>query len=150
MNISKFAKEVLTVFPSIHAKLLKGQPTILKKGKITISQMMLLELVHAKRECKMSDVSKALGVTKSAVTGITDRLLRMGLLRRTRLRVDRRIVKIRLRPKGIDIANKLKNYKLKMIRRLFATISQKERTQYLDILKKIQKNIQKKENRTHE
>lgn len=150
MAIREFAKEVLTVFPSIHAKVLKGQPAVLKKGKITISQMVLLELVHAKKECKMTDVSKVLGVTKSAVTGLTDRLLSMGLLRRTRLRVDRRIVKIRLTPKGINIANKLKNYKLKMIRRLFATISQKERTQYLDILKKIQKNIQKKENRTHE
>jgi len=143
MNIQKFAEEVLTVFPSIHAKVLKGQPAVLKKGKITISQMVLLELVHAKKECKMSDVSKILGVTKSAVTGLTDRLLRMGLLRRTRLRVDRRIVKIRLTPKGIDIANKLKKYKLKMIRRLFATISQRERSQYLGILKKIQKNIER-------
>lgn len=150
MNIHKFAKEVLTIFPPIYAKVLKGQPAILKKGKITISQMVLLESLHAKKECKMSDASKVLGVTKSAVTGITDRLLRMGLLRRTRLRVDRRIVKIRLTPKGINIANKLKNYKLKMIRRLFATISQKERMQYLDILKKIQKNIQKKGNRAHE
>ncbi len=150
MAIREFAKEVLTIFPSIHAKVLKGQPAILEKGKITISQMVLLELVHAKKECKMTDVSKVLGVTKSAVTGLTDRLLSMGLLRRTRLRVDRRIVKIRLTPKGINIANKLKNYKLKMIRRLFVNISQKERAQYLGILKKIQKNIQKKENRTHE
>ncbi len=149
MAIREFAKEVLTVFPSIHAKVLKGQPAVLKKGKITISQMVLLELVHAKKECKMSDVSKILGVTKSAVTGLTDRLLRMGLLRRTRLRVDRRIVKIRLTPKGIDIANKLKKYKLKMIRRLFATISQRERSQYLGILKKIQKNIEKGP-KTHE
>ena len=64
--------------------------------------------------------------------------------------INWRIVKIRLTPKGINIANKLKNYKLKMIRRLFVNISQKERAQYLGILKKIQKNIQKKENRTHE
>ncbi|UCD55435.1 MAG: MarR family transcriptional regulator [Candidatus Omnitrophota bacterium] len=149
MQVNEFAKEVLSIFPSIHGKVLKGQPAVLKEGKITLSQMLLLELVHAKRECKMSDVSKILGVTKSAITGITDRLLKMGFLRRARLQTDRRIVKIRLTPKGINIANKLKNYKLKMIRRLFATISQKERAQYLHILKKIQKNIQKKGSRPH-
>jgi len=141
MNIHKFAKEVLTVFPSIHAKVLKGQPAVLKKGKITISQMVLLELVHAKKQCKMSDISRVLGVTKSAVTGLTDRLIRAGFLKRFRLKVDRRIVKIRLTPRGVNVANKLKNYKLKMIRRLFAKISQRERTQYLGILKKIQKKI---------
>ncbi len=144
MNIDKFAKEVLTVFPSIHAKLLKGQPTVLKKGKITISQMVLLELLHAKKECKMSDISKFLGVTKSAVTGLTDRLIRAGFLQRTRLKRDRRVVKIRLTSKGLNIGNKLKKYKLKIIRQLFKNISQKERATYLGILKKIQKNIEKR------
>jgi DNA-binding MarR family transcriptional regulator len=150
MDIQKFSKEVLRVFPSIHAKLLKGQPAVLSKGKITISQMVLLELLYAKNESKMSDISDALGVTKSAVTGLTDRLIKAGFLQRTRLKTDRRIVKIRLTAKGLSIGSKLENYKLKMIRQLFKSISQKERTQYLNILKKIQTNLQKVRPRRHE
>ena len=144
MKINEFAKEVAVVMQPIHIYMIKRQPSALMKGKVTFPQMVIIGILHAKKECKMSDVSKILKVTKSAVTGLTDRLIKAGLLKRARSKRDRRVVKIRLTPKGASTARRLNNFTLKVIGGLFSNISQKERAQYLMILRKLQKNIEAK------
>ncbi|MBL7156849.1 MAG: MarR family transcriptional regulator [Candidatus Omnitrophica bacterium] len=144
MNIRNFAKEVLATIPYMHIEIIRRQPKILVKGKITFPQMVILDILRAKKGCKMSDVSKALGVTKSAVTGLTDRLIRAGFIRRARTETDRRVVKIYLTQKGLVLSRRLNDYKLAMISGLFRNISQKEKSQYLNILRKLKKNIKER------
>jgi len=144
MDIRKFSQKIIDVTPSIQAMFLKGLPDILKGGKVTFPQIMILEMLRMKKACKMSDVAKALGVTKSAVTGLVDRLIKSGLVRRERLELDRRIVRVSLTPKGAKLSNAMHNHKLKIISRIFSCISKPERAQYLRILEKVQKKITEK------
>jgi len=141
MDIRAFAKEVLTVTPAMHAMFVKGLPSILKEGRITFPQVVIIEILRSKKECRMSDLSNALGVTKAAVTGLADRLIKARLAKRERSQDDRRIVRVSLTPKGARLSDTVRDYKLKLISRLFSSISRKERVQYLNILKKVQKNI---------
>ncbi|MBN1354316.1 MAG: MarR family transcriptional regulator [Candidatus Omnitrophica bacterium] len=144
MDMRKFARELAALIPQIHSEFLRRQPQELLKGRMTFAQMIILDFLYMKGESKMGDVSRAMGVTKSAVTGLTDRLIKVGFLRRFRSLNDRRIVRITLSKRGSAVARRLAGYKLKMIGTLFSNISQKERRQYLGILKKLQKNLDRK------
>jgi len=144
MEIKGFAKEVAAIMPTIHVELVKRQPDFLLKEKMTFPQMIILNILETQKEWKMGDLSRILGVTKGAVTGLTDRLIKAGLLKRARSLKDRRIVHVTLTAKGLKRAQQLKNFRLNLISSLFANISQRERTQYLVIMRKLQKNIRAK------
>ncbi|MGB2706364.1 MAG: MarR family transcriptional regulator [Candidatus Omnitrophota bacterium] len=147
MHIKEFSKEMLNIMPLINASFIRKLPASFKEGRLTISQMLILEMLRAKKECRMSDISKSLGVTKSAITAITDRLIKAHLVKRVRSQDDRRVVTACLRPQGLKLSNKLQNHKLRVISALFSNISREERTQYLSILRKVQKNLASKPRR---
>jgi DNA-binding MarR family transcriptional regulator len=144
MDIREFSREVSAIMPSIHVELVKRQPDFLLQEKMTFPQMIMLNILDARREYKMGDLSRILGVTKGAVTGLTDRLIKGGLLRRYRSKEDRRIVYVALTPKGVKRTGQLANFRLKLIASLFSNITRRERVQYLNILRKVQKNIRAK------
>lgn len=143
MDLKKFSKEVASILPTIHVELVKRQPEFMLR-KITLPQMVIINILSARPGCKMGDLSKILGVTKGAVTGLTDRLMRSGLLRRARSKEDRRIVNVELTSKGKSYARRLNEFKLKVVSSLFSNISADERAQYLAILRKLQRNVQAK------
>lgn len=148
MKIKDFAKEAAGILPRIHTELVRRNPNELMKGKITFAQMIILDILRTGGESKMTDLSMVLGVTKSAVTGMTDRLIKAGLIRRSRSRRDRRIVKIRTTPKGARLAKRLYNFKIKVISAVFSNINQRERSQYLGILKRLEKNLSLRKRKT--
>lgn len=137
MNIKEFSKETLAITPAIHARFVKGLPESLIKGRITLAHTVILDMLSIKKECRMSDISKSLGVTKGAVTGFADRLIKTGFLRRARSKSDRRVVNVTLTKNGLAISKKITDYRLKLIKNLFVGISSKERAQYIAILRKI-------------
>ena len=73
---------------------------------------------------------EALGVTKSAITGLVVRLINTGFIKRIRYESDRRVVKIKLTKKGADLARKFNDFRLKIIMRFFVNVSRTERMQY--------------------
>jgi DNA-binding MarR family transcriptional regulator len=141
MKITRFAEEVVDAMATIHIELVRKKPALLMKGKFTIPQMIIVEIIGRAGECKMTDISRYLCVTKSAVTGLVDRLIRLGYVKRIRSRRDRRIIYIQLTTNGAQLSRRLRSFRLKRIRDVFSRISAKERSQYLGILKKLKKEI---------
>ncbi len=142
MDIKTFSKEVMAVTPPMHASFIRNLPAELKENKINISQMIILEMLRKNKECRMSDLSASLGVTKSAITAVTDRLIKMRFVKRLRSLEDRRVVRARLTPRGARLADKIRNYQMRIISRLFSNISQRERAQYVAILVKVKKKLE--------
>ncbi|OGW85804.1 MAG: hypothetical protein A2987_05915 [Omnitrophica bacterium RIFCSPLOWO2_01_FULL_45_10] len=89
----------------------------------------------------MSDLAKSLSVTTAAMTGIVDRLVREGYLRRESDPKDRRIIKIRLTAKGERAVTQILEKKKQMIIKMFGMISQGEREEYLRILTHIRDHL---------
>ena len=141
MKLQAFAKQVAGIMPQIFTELMKRRSSQFAKSELTFSQMMIITLLIQRKECNMGYIAHAMKVTMSAVTGLTDRMIRLGLLERSRSTEDRRIVKIRLTKKGVNVFGKLQRERIGMISTLFSNITQRERAQYLRILKKLQKNI---------
>jgi DNA-binding MarR family transcriptional regulator len=68
---------------------------------VTLPQFeVLCELDRRGGPVAMSQLSNRLNVTSSNLTGVVDRLVRKGLVRRFRSRKDRRVQRIELSPEG--------------------------------------------------
>ena len=141
---SKFINELTKFMPKMMREFAKQRSSALTKGTITIPQMILLEIVFEKNMCTMSDLAKSIGVTTSAVTGLTDRLIRAKLVTRIRGIKDRRIVIISLSEKGKNLTKKILNERQQMIKKAFGTLTHKERETYLKLIKKVYGGLVKK------
>ena len=133
-TLSPFADKVTELMPVIMKGYVKHQVDEFDKLKITMPQFFVLELVNRQGEAKMSDLAKFVNVTTAAMTGIVGRLFKNGYVLRTDEPEDRRIIKIKLTPKGAklvkDMIQKRKDITIKM----FGSIAQDEREEYLKIL----------------
>lgn len=140
----KFIDELTKFMPKMMREFAKRRSNALTKGTITVPQMILLEIAFEKNMCTMSDLAKSIGVTTSAVTGLTDRLIRAKLITRTRGIKDRRIVIISLSEKGKNLIKKILNERQQMIKKAFGNLTHKERETYLKLIKKVYGGLVKK------
>ncbi len=140
----KLFDELNKFLPAIQKELVKKGASALTKGTITIPQMLLLQIVFAKNMCTMTDLSKNMGITKSAVTGLTDRLIRSKLTIRTRGIKDRRIVIISLTEKGKNLIKKILSERQQMIKKAFSVLTRKEQETYLNLIRKVYNGLVKK------
>jgi DNA-binding MarR family transcriptional regulator len=85
----------------------------------------------------MSGLAHFLNISTPAATGIVDRLVKYGYIARVFDPEDRRIIKIRLTPKGSSLVNKINQQKRQSTIDIFSRISEKERNDYLKILMRI-------------
>jgi DNA-binding MarR family transcriptional regulator len=89
----------------------------------------------------MSDLAHYMNVTTAAMTGMIDRLVRDGYLKRHDDPSDRRIIRVYLTKKGKNTVKDTIEHKRKMTINLFGKISQAERENYLSILMHIRDHL---------
>lgn len=140
-SITEFADSVLEIMPAIMKEFLKSQAGGFHKMKITLPQFAIMEMLEREKEAKMTDLAKAMGVTTSAMTGVVDRLVRDGYARRSHDLEDRRIIHIKLTPKGTRTVHTAIDDRKKATIKMFGMISQEEREKYLSILRHIKEQL---------
>lgn len=74
-------------------------------------QLFLLKFIQKRRTCTPSEIARHFCITLGAVTGLVDRLYKLGLVYRARCEEDRRVVLIRLTPKSTEILRKFDLYR---------------------------------------
>ena len=137
-SINEFAKEMSVLMPRLVRSFLAKQTTMIKKsGDITIPQIAILHLLKDLTKCKMTEIAKFLHVTTSAATGVVDRMVKSGLLKRVRVAGDRRIINIKLTQKGKKTINAIFKDRQKMMIEIFKHFTPKEREAYLNTIKKM-------------
>jgi len=87
-------------------------------SELSFSQYMILQTLLLKEAMRMNELASTLGVSKANVTGLVDRMIRSRLLERLRSDEDRRVVFVRLSPKGQRIAQRLLNAQRKDWKRI--------------------------------
>lgn len=86
-------------------------------------QLSLLFSLCRKGTCNASDVANLIGITSGAVTGMTDKLVSMGLIERERSETDRRVVLFTITEKGKETIKRIRNQRLSRITELFRPIN---------------------------
>lgn len=77
---------------------------VAEQSGLTIHQMVVLGNLWGRGACTMTDLKQELQVTTGAVTGLVDRLERLGLVTRVPSREDRRVTLLELTPAGREAA----------------------------------------------
>ena len=142
--IKKFSQEVSSILPQIIRGVMRRQGDVWGLGQITMPQYLALELIDDQHTLKMKDIASELNVTLPAVTGLIDRLFCSGMVKRLNDEKDRRVIHILLTAKGKGVLMKVCRSRRKALEQTFGKLTARERSQYLDILKKVKKILEPK------
>jgi len=93
--------------------------------------------INGRGQAKMTDAARFMSVSTAAMTGIVNRMVRDGLVARLYDLKDRRVINIKLTPKGTALVKKIKEQRRAAIIKVFGMISEKERGDYLKIITRI-------------
>ena len=75
---------------------------------------------------KVSQLAECLGITPAAITGITDKLLMEGYVKRERAENDRRVVNISITELGQDIIRQVNENQKEMIDGIFNQLQEED------------------------
>jgi len=96
----------------------------------------LAALTAHKQACTMSDLTSGTFQDAPTVTGITDRLVKMNLVERTRSEADRRVVLVQATPAGIDLVRQVEAQTLHDDEYSYEPMSDEELAIYEQLLKR--------------
>jgi DNA-binding MarR family transcriptional regulator len=100
-------------------------------------QYFLLFNLGQKGTINASEVANMIGITSGAVTGMTDKLVSMGLILRERSEMDRRVVLFTITEKGRETIKRIRDQRFSRITELFRQISNSELETTISVFNKI-------------
>ena len=141
LSMEAFADRVTELFPQLARGMARHGDNYLSKGAITLPQLWVLGYLTKKRECPMRELADFMRMGLSSVTGMVDRLVKQGLVKRRRTETDRRLVFVDISPKGRKILNEIMEQRRATTMDLFEALTAEERSIYLCILEKLVKKL---------
>jgi len=117
-------------------RLTKG---IAREVGLTGPQLTVIKLLETFGDLSLSSLSERIRAQNSTVTGIIDRMEREELVLRERSTSDRRVVLIKLTPKGRELAQSVDVQPMEIFRGALASLSRDEVGQLVRILGKLQR-----------
>jgi DNA-binding MarR family transcriptional regulator len=109
----------------------------LRELKLAPGQYSALVLIGANPGLSQIDLAEAVALDSSTIVPITDRFLRLGWIRRSRRKSDRRVYVLRITPLGQQILRKAAPIIAKREARLASILGPEERRALLEILTRI-------------
>jgi DNA-binding MarR family transcriptional regulator len=108
---------------------------------ITATQLNVLKLLDEIGELSLTELSRRLAAQNSAVTGIVDRMVQAGLVVREQSVSDRRVWRIRMTPRGGDIARRTEVLPWDLLRGALGSLDRREKEQLVAILEKVAAHV---------
>jgi DNA-binding MarR family transcriptional regulator len=110
---------------------------------LAAGQIFLLVKLCRKGICNASDVANLIGISSGAVTGMTDKLVSMGLIQRERSETDRRVVLFNITDKGKETIQRIRDQRFNRLTELFRQISNNELETTINVFNKITDLLEK-------
>ena len=121
-NLNDYAEEIKNLFRSINKKSRNYVLSQVGHCSFTVPQIMVMQELYSHPDITLKELSELMGLAKSTVCGIIDRLETQGAVIRKRDTEDRRAVKISLAPKMSEITDSInvikKNYVVGLLRKV--------------------------------
>jgi DNA-binding MarR family transcriptional regulator len=118
-------------------------PTVWKSFGLSHAQVGMLFMLHYHRQASPKQIADFLGVSKSAISQLLDPLVDKGLVSRQPDIKDRRIIRLSLTPKGLQLLKKMHRLKFAGIRSALNSLDTKELSQLANLQTKLAKVIAK-------
>lgn len=113
------------------------------KNQLSVTQATALEILVTEGEQKASDLADLLSITTGGVTGITDKLVKKGLIERTKDEDDRRVVNLVITNLGRKTYEIIQQERIEMMEKLFGGLTETEMQELIKIHQKLQNNYVK-------
>lgn len=113
----------------------------LKFSKFELFSMLFLD---KRKEITMTELVEYINTPMSTATGIIDRLVKNGYIKRDRSEADRRIVILRLTEEGSQLMKRLKDLIYEYLNMIVDDLTEDEKQFMTRIVLKIMNNLQKK------
>jgi DNA-binding MarR family transcriptional regulator len=112
------------------------------KYGITATQLNALKLLQSVGDLSLSDLSKRMSATNSAITGLVDRMVDAKLVAREQSADDRRVWKIKLTSEGRAMAKKVDVAPWEILQDALHALPQAELDQLMKTLAKVADHIE--------
>lgn len=100
----------------------------LNKGSISYAQFFLLGYLAKEDYLTMTDISKKMGHSTAAATGLVDRLEKLGYVQRLHAADDRRKVMVQITRKGMELVERMRDGIASEISVLMSDLDQSKKT----------------------
>ncbi len=112
-----------------------------RRANLTSPQLTVIKILETFGDLSLTELSERIRAQNSTVTGIIDRMEREGLVVRERSKEDRRVVYIRLTPKGAQLAREIPVEPMEILRQAIMSLSKDEGRELLKISTKLAKRV---------
>lgn len=136
-KMREYIERIEKCIPEILRYIHISAPKDLTELKLTLSQVVSLASLGYKDSRKMSELAESVSMNMSAMTGIVDRLIKIGLVERMRSRKDRRAVIVKLTPKGRKIVKKIQEHRYRETQEIIEYLDEKEREDFIKGFEKV-------------
>ncbi|SMG55904.1 DNA-binding transcriptional regulator, MarR family [Paenibacillus aquistagni] len=106
------------------------------------TQFSVLEQLSQQGSLKVTEVAKSLRLTAGAVTGITDKLIELGMVVRRRDDADRRTVYLDITDAGHKLVEETQVHRQELFARFFTNVSEEDFKVYVAVSGQIMNNIE--------
>ncbi len=109
----------------------------LARGNVSFSQYCLLGFLREQRQLTMTEVAERMGHTTAAATGLVDRLEKLGHVKRTHGKDDRRKILVQITASGAALVGEVRDDMVSNLLKMMAVLDAEEQKSWLQIYEKI-------------
>jgi DNA-binding MarR family transcriptional regulator len=109
----------------------------LNKGSVSYAQFFLLGYLANENFLTMTDISRKMGHSTAAATGLVDRLEKLGYVQRLHASEDRRKVMVQITRKGIELVDRIREDIVSSLVQLMVDLDENEQDALLKTYGKI-------------
>jgi DNA-binding MarR family transcriptional regulator len=140
--------EVIEAIVYLYTESRRLTKELARRADLTGPQLTVVKLLEQIGDLSLSELSERIRAQNSTVTGIIDRMVRENLVVRERSKEDRRVVFIRLTPKGRKLAQDITVEPMEIFRSALEDLSAAEVRDLVKILGKVAKKVRQKVQQT--
>ena len=135
-------EDVLNSFTEIMSGLMIDQyQKQITELELTLPQAQLLRVLR-RGPMQTGQLAAEMRISAPAITQLTDRLIRKGLIERSATADDRRCVIVALSDEGRNLVDQFRQRRREIFNDALADLSEAERTQALEVLEKVVKALE--------
>jgi len=109
---------------------------------LTMTQLRLMYLLYQRDEQTISELAEEMHVRKPTITGLTDRLIKHGLIRRQDDPADRRVVRIALMKEGRRVLGEIEVASKAYLDRIFGSLGDANVKEFVRLMEDFSKSAE--------
>lgn len=133
----EFADRLSEIMPVIMKEFVRRHSRDVYRLQVTPPQFLVMDFIYKREEARMKDLAQFMSVAMATMTGIVERLVRHGYVKRVPDKQDRRIIKVRMTSQGEILMKRILKRRREVLIHVFSKISAADREEYLRILTRI-------------